>query len=966
MSLEDIPSELVSLKRWLNWRKSDDGVGKFPCSPDGEKIGWDEGRYDIKECLRATETNKYGLGFSLDDSNTYAVFDFDVKEGQKPKEDQSMIVTSIDSYTEVSPSGRGVHVWVKLPQDYYDELEDGVKSSRLGIEFYKSKRFITFTGERVKAFGDDDGSIKLFEDYSHIENFIQHIRQSRDTSKTSHNGSVSSIANYYAGIFEQGAFEDIQAVEASIMRDSKQFETYEAIMTCSDSSPYHLQNCLDKPHQSNSEFDQALANIIFGHSNDFIQSLEIFESSDRFKNLLNFSKKHGQIDVAGRSFHEYSVRTMITACDLKCLPSSDEAISMWLISDGNHQKGLELKEGMYSFDALKNKNVKESSKKENLEKSAKSLGLKLKDASKRTKDRRKFNNVAVTELPNCISDIHQLCEIIQSADDGKFFNYLSELNNYAHTNYPEILVYVTITMFSAFFGNVFSYRGHNTNIQLLLAAPTGSGKKDIFTINKNFILGMFEDCSQIYDMMLSDQNFQNYDVRTSIRTLEASPQATKLAIIEECGQTLPNVIFHIPECGSIFKSSLSSKSSSRDSDMYNFLIELGELNRGDSIKASKKVGSDDQKEIHYPSISEYSETQCDELDSLICNIRGQKSGLLNRRLVLRVDESPRNSVDKSTVKSTDESNMVIKDFIRTFYTSYLHCKKTCFGAENQESVLKSFNSKIKINPTILENDPNESDAINEYLNKAFSYYTNYQMIENSPHEVFADSVLQRVDQKIYKLIGAICVLRNIENLCDGKAIPKVTMQDAMLGLSLFQCAYANLYQQSLNGKYEKESVAKCSKGMAETYLRLKNNYIDDLDSIRNIDNFDNFKTKVTFLTDVICKNVSQTLKAKAPFTNLENSHNRNIESTYEAAIAQLLCYGVIKSISKIDYYRRLKLACKENNIKLHPEVDSAIEKYEIDKKGKDYDSFKALMDDKFRSKIYLIDFKMMERFKGDH
>lgn len=51
------------------------------------------------------------------------------------------IVTELDSYSEVSPSGRGVHIFVfgKLPPGRR-------KSQHLGIEMYETERFMTVTG----------------------------------------------------------------------------------------------------------------------------------------------------------------------------------------------------------------------------------------------------------------------------------------------------------------------------------------------------------------------------------------------------------------------------------------------------------------------------------------------------------------------------------------------------------------------------------------------------------------------------------------------------------------------------------------------------------------------------------------------------------------------------------------------------------------------------------------------------
>jgi primase-polymerase (primpol)-like protein len=53
----------------------------------------------------------------------------------------------LNSYTEISPSGRGVKVWVKAAHDLGGKF--GRTNRKLGVEIYRERRFFTITGRRM-------------------------------------------------------------------------------------------------------------------------------------------------------------------------------------------------------------------------------------------------------------------------------------------------------------------------------------------------------------------------------------------------------------------------------------------------------------------------------------------------------------------------------------------------------------------------------------------------------------------------------------------------------------------------------------------------------------------------------------------------------------------------------------------------------------------------------------------------
>ena len=81
-------------------------------------------------------------GFVLTDTDPYTVLDIDVKEDTPPEclDWYGQIVNRAGSYTELSASGKGVHVWLRANEG------EGRRSSQFSLERYSQERFIVCTG----------------------------------------------------------------------------------------------------------------------------------------------------------------------------------------------------------------------------------------------------------------------------------------------------------------------------------------------------------------------------------------------------------------------------------------------------------------------------------------------------------------------------------------------------------------------------------------------------------------------------------------------------------------------------------------------------------------------------------------------------------------------------------------------------------------------------------------------------
>lgn len=148
--------ELRGLRQWVVWRHDRKRNKKpliNPAIPERFAKGWSakvddpatwgsyEEAVEAKKRIRAD-----GIGFVFTADDPYCGIDLDKCMGSEAAEGRAAwaagIAHMVGSYTELSPSGRGLHIFTRatLP-------EDGRKDDDLGLEMYHAKRYFTFTGK---------------------------------------------------------------------------------------------------------------------------------------------------------------------------------------------------------------------------------------------------------------------------------------------------------------------------------------------------------------------------------------------------------------------------------------------------------------------------------------------------------------------------------------------------------------------------------------------------------------------------------------------------------------------------------------------------------------------------------------------------------------------------------------------------------------------------------------------------
>ena len=151
VKVESIPEELKARPQWVVWQAVGEKPDKVPYSA---RTGRKASSTDLmtwstyEEAVEAYENGEYaGLGFVFCSGDPYTGIDLDncVDENGEIAGWALEITRYLDSYTELSATGTGLHIIVRgdVPNRRKDE-----------VEVYSSKRFFTMTGHIVEVGGD--------------------------------------------------------------------------------------------------------------------------------------------------------------------------------------------------------------------------------------------------------------------------------------------------------------------------------------------------------------------------------------------------------------------------------------------------------------------------------------------------------------------------------------------------------------------------------------------------------------------------------------------------------------------------------------------------------------------------------------------------------------------------------------------------------------------------------------------
>ena len=152
-AFRSIPNELKRQEQWVCWRLYDDGknVRKVPVNPRNGRAAmankpktW--ASFEVaRDYFRAHPSSVDGIGFMFTEDDPYVGIDLDKCCVDGALTDvANEVLEKLDSYTEYSPSGRGLHVICK------GELPEGKGRRTREIEMYDRGRYFTMTGNWLK------------------------------------------------------------------------------------------------------------------------------------------------------------------------------------------------------------------------------------------------------------------------------------------------------------------------------------------------------------------------------------------------------------------------------------------------------------------------------------------------------------------------------------------------------------------------------------------------------------------------------------------------------------------------------------------------------------------------------------------------------------------------------------------------------------------------------------------------
>lgn len=141
-----LPAELSEHPRWVRWRpvRRLDRVTKMPVTVSGRPASSTaSSTWSTYAAARASKAG-VGLGYVLGDGIGCIDLDHVISDGQLDPAAAALIASWPATYTEVSPSGDGLHLWFLM-----DEAPGKVRTvNGVSVETYSRGRYMTVTGRR--------------------------------------------------------------------------------------------------------------------------------------------------------------------------------------------------------------------------------------------------------------------------------------------------------------------------------------------------------------------------------------------------------------------------------------------------------------------------------------------------------------------------------------------------------------------------------------------------------------------------------------------------------------------------------------------------------------------------------------------------------------------------------------------------------------------------------------------------
>lgn len=261
--LDNVPDEIKLLPQWILWKLEqnkkdpDSKPTKVPYQINGKKAAstrtgeWTS-FIKAKRALEQSEGVYQGIGFVFTKDDPYIGIDLDniIDDYGNMNKQAKGIIDSLDSYTELSQSGTGVHIIIRGR----NPMKTGRKSKDKMIEVYSEARFFVVTGEIIEG-----------------KDIIQERQQQLEVLAEKHfnNQKAKEQDRYQYKVLNQTDEEII-----SRLSNAKNGNKFNALFYNGDISGHG---------EDHSAADLALCNLIVGYTDDRFQVDRIFKSSALYR-----------------------------------------------------------------------------------------------------------------------------------------------------------------------------------------------------------------------------------------------------------------------------------------------------------------------------------------------------------------------------------------------------------------------------------------------------------------------------------------------------------------------------------------------------------------------------------------------------------------------------------------------------------------------------------------------------------
>lgn len=136
-----VPEELKTIAQWVNWRLCEDNK-KIPVNPRTQGnagVTFENTWAPFALAVAVGHEFGMGIGFVLTEDDPYTCIDLDKVYTERVLEPFArQVVDLMSGYVELSPSGMGLHIWVRC--------REIINRRTKRIEIYSSQRWMTVTG----------------------------------------------------------------------------------------------------------------------------------------------------------------------------------------------------------------------------------------------------------------------------------------------------------------------------------------------------------------------------------------------------------------------------------------------------------------------------------------------------------------------------------------------------------------------------------------------------------------------------------------------------------------------------------------------------------------------------------------------------------------------------------------------------------------------------------------------------